>query len=534
MSGRVFVGAPWLPRHGAGALTANLLLVAHLLAGAAHASVPPGADGLASYGAWSVFQYPLDPWRRCWIGSEPTRFQGAARLLVDVGADDVSIIRRSGGTGSGEETRCLGAPSLWVCGRSCMRSSRFSDDDDGYDEVPDEHIIQIMKASEAEARDTEMMVRGETWRGVEVTDTFSLHGFTAAHDAANGRVCKPRQPSVEMPSSVELSSVDVESSGTSSDEWHTEVRLLGPFFRRGSIEALTISAIPNGRDERFGGLSFVDARLDFYRGESVIGREEFDYYMTLANICVSPESGRLEIIVTSSAGGSGGWTDSHFLFFDPDTGRVVSAKRGTHGEEIYEEIEWVDTGSFVPYWCPYRGHLSRVDSFSREIMKEWFVHDAGASFERLDEVDRIVATRNFRHETRSPDGGHIGFADDVFSAYLERILQSGPDSPLQFERFDTSRFSVVDMRHSGYSFRDAFQMIFVKEAAGVLWTPIYHAGPDNSLERYKLAEVSGFLDEETLRLHMCMEECVPWEWGEYADVNFNLRTFEGVIVDVAE
>ena len=90
------------------------------------------------------------------------------------------------------------------------------------------------------------------------------------------------------------------------------------------------------------------------------------------------------------------------------------------------------------------------------------------------------------------------------------------------------------MKHSGYSFRDAFQMMFVKEVGRDLWTPMYHAGPDNVLERYKLAEVPGFVDEETLRMYMCIEDCVPWGWGRYAHVNLNLRTFEGVVVHARE
>ena len=167
--------------------------------------------------------------------------------------------------------------------------------------------------------------------------------------------------------------------------------------------------------------------------------------------------------------------------------------RGSHGEEIYDEIEWVDNGTFVPSWCPYREYVASVESFARSIMKTF------------------------------PSWRDPGHADDIFSAYLDLIVRMGPDSPLYFERFDTSGFSVVDMRHSGYGYRDAFQTIFVKAAGDALWTPIYHADPNDTGESSKLAEVYGFVDEDTLRMHMCVKECIPSEWGEWEDVDFDLR-----------
>ena len=509
--------------------------VAAMLAGLAHvsvsASVPPGADVLASHGAWSVFQYPPDPWGKCYVGSEPTKSEGAAWLLVDVAAGDISLIRRPG---QGYRKRGGDEVPQGVVNVGSQSFpylfAPFSHTEERHDGISDERVIELMKASEAEAADAEIAVRGESWRGGQVTDAFSLQGFTVALEAANGRTCKARRPAVGQRSAVDLSFVDVEPTETASSGWYTEVRLHGPFFERGKRETLVIRAIPRDQDDRFGGLSFVNARLDFLRDESLIGREAFHFHTDLAEVCVSPESGRLEIIVTSTTGGSAGWTDSYFLFYDPHTGRVVSMDRGAHGEEIYDELEWVEDGSFVPSWCPFRGHLSSVESFSREIMMESFLAGSGVRLEHIDEVDKIEEARILRRGLRAPNGGYVGFGGDIFSSYLDLIAQSGPDSPLQFERFDTSEFSVVALEHSSYSFRDASQMIFVKEVASELWTPIYHAGPDNSLERYKLAEVSGFVDEETLRIHMCIDECVPWEWGEYADVNVNLRTFEGVII----
>ena len=521
--------------HEFGGARAATTLVAALLSGLAHltavASVPPGADALASHGAWSVFQYPLDPWRRCHVGSEPVRTEGAAWLLVDVASGDLSLVRlpgegyrQRGGDEVPQGTITVGSQSIpyWFAPFSA---------DERRDGRSDERVIELMKASESEAADARISVQGETWRGEPVTDAFSLRGFTAALEAANGGACNPRQPDVGEPAAIDLSFVNVEPPDTPGD-WYTEIRLLGPFFERGGRETLVIRAIPRDRKDRFGGLSFVNARLDFFRNGALIGRSAFHYFTDLADICISPESGRLEIIVTSTTGGSAGWTDSYFLFFDPHTGRVVSVGRGAHGEEIHDEIEGVDDGTFTPSWCPYRGYMSSVESFARAIMKESFLADFGDRREHVGEVDRIEEAGILRREPRSPLGGHVGFADDIFSSYLDLIARSGPDSPLRFERFDTSDFSVVAIEHSGYSFRDAFQMIFVKEAAGALWTPIYDAGPDNSLARHKLAEVSGFVDAETLRIHMCVEECVPGEWGVYADVNLNLRTFEGVTVPV--
>ena len=526
--------------HASGGGRAIVPFVAAMLAGLAHvsvsASVPPGADELVSHGAWSVFQYPLDPWRKCYIGTEPTRTEGAAWLVVDVAASDITLIRRPG-----QKYRQWGGDEVPQGVVSVGSQSfpylfaPFSQSDERHDGVSDARMIELMKASEAEAAEAALAVQGESWRGGQVTDAFSLQGFAAAHEAASGRACKAGPPAMGKRRVVDLSYVDVEPTMTASGDWYTEVRLLGPFFERGDRETLVIRAIPRDKRDRFGGLSFVDARLDFFRGESLIGREAYHLYTDLANVCVSPESGRLEITLTSSSGGSAGWTDSYILFYDPHTARVVSVDRGAHGEEIYDEIEGVESGTFVPPWCPFRTYRSSVESFARQIMDESFPTGLGVRRERInavdsEEIDKNDEARTLRRALRTRDGGRVGYADDIFSSYLDVIAQSGPDSPLQFERFDTPEFSVVAMEHSGYSFRDAFQMVFVKDAAGEIWMPIYHAGPDNSLGRYKLAEVSGFVDEETLRIHMCIDECVPWEWGEYADVNFNLRTFEGVIV----
>lgn len=531
------MGASTRPESTLGGSSAGLPLVAAMLAslalGPVSASVPPGAGALASHGAWSVFQYPLDPWRRCHVGSEPARAEGAAWLLVDVAAGDVSLVRmpgegyrQRGGDEVPQGTITVGSQSLpyWFAPFSA---------DERLDGQSDARVIELMKASEAESADARISVQGETWRGEQVTDAFSLRGFTAALEAASGGACNARQPEVGEPAAIDLSFVNVEPPERPGD-WYTEVRLLGPFFERGERETLLIRAIPRDRKDRFGGLSFVNARLDFFRNGALIGRKAFHYFTDLADVCISPESGRLEFIVTSTSGGSAGWTDSHFLFFDPHTGRVVSVDRGAHGDEIHDELEGVDDGTFIPSWCPYRGYLSSVESFARTIMKESFLADVADPPGHAEEVDRLERAGILRRGLRSPHGGHVGFADDIFSTWLDLIARSGPDSPLRFERFDTSDFSAVAMEHSGYSFRDAFQMIFVKEADSELWTPIYDAGPENALARHKLAEVSGFVDAETLRIHMCVEECVRGEWGVYADVNLNLRTFEGVAVAVEE
>ena len=265
--------------HAFSAGNAALLLVASMLAALAHASVsasvPAGADELATYGAWSVLQFPRDPWGKCYVGSEPIRSEGAARLLVDVGGGEISLIRRPGqgyrqrgGDEVPQGTATVGSQSFqfWY--------EPFTDPYERPEqEHSDEHMVQLMKSSEAESADAEVIVRGESWRGPQVTDAFSLQGFTAAHDAADGRICKARQPPAGTRSAVDLSSVNVERSKTSPEDWYTEVRLLGPFFGQGEREALVIRAIPLDEDERSDGFSFRDARLDFFRGGPLIGRE---------------------------------------------------------------------------------------------------------------------------------------------------------------------------------------------------------------------------------------------------------------------
>ena len=72
-------------------------------------------------------------------------------------------------------------------------------------------------------------------------------------------------------------------------------------------------AVPRGRHEHFGGYRFTNARLDFLRGDALIGRASFHYHTNVVDVCVSSKSGRLEIIVTSSTGGSVGWVDSYIV-----------------------------------------------------------------------------------------------------------------------------------------------------------------------------------------------------------------------------
>ena len=525
-------GGVWSIR--AGAAVALSVVAALFIVFPASASTPAGAEELAAYGAWSVFRYPRDPWQRCYIGNAPTMSQGAARVIVDVGAGDIRIVRNAGhayrqrGDTVPEGTITVGTRSFPYL------HEPFASFAEEADELSDDRMIEVMKASEADAAGAEMRVRGESWRNVQVTDAFSLRGFTAAHEAASGRICGPRPPPAGTRSAVDLRSVNVEGAQGQIGVGHTAVRLLGPIFRKGEREMLVIRAMPRDRHDWYGGYRFTNARLDFFMSDALIGRASFHYHTKVAEVCVSPQSGRLEIVVTSSTGGSGSWVDSYVLFYDPPTGRVAIVERGSHGEEIHREFPGLEDGRFVPPWCAFRRHMSSVESFAREIMAESFFVRHDEITGDIDELGRIETSEMYGRAPSLSGGRYAGFTNDIFSAYLDLILQYGPDSPLQFERFDSSEFSVVAMKHSGYSFRDAFQMIFAKATADDLWTPIYHAGPDNSLGRYKLAEVSGFVDDETLRLYMCRSECGPWEWGRYANVDFNLRTFEEVVGDDSE
>ena len=402
---------------------ASLLYVAAMLAGLGYgsvsAAVPPGADELASHGAWSVFQYPLDPWRKCYMGSEPVRSEGATWLILDVAADDITLARkpgegyrRAGGDDVPQGIVSVGSKSFPYL------IAPFSHWREQHDRTSDARVVELMKTAEAALPEAEIKVRGESWRGGQVTDAFSLWGFAAAHEAANGRVCKPRQPPGGKRRAVELSYIDVEPTEKASGGWYTEVRLLGPFFAKGELEALAIKAIPRDKEDRFHGLSFVNARLDFLRGGSLIGREVFHLYTDLANVCMSPETGRLEIVVTSTPGGSAGVTHSYFLFYDPSTGRVVSQVRGTHGDEIFEQIERVESSSFLPPWCPFRGYRSRIEKFSREIMGESFFAVFGERLENVDEIEKLARASFLGRHLRAPDGRPVEFADDIFSSYL--------------------------------------------------------------------------------------------------------------------
>ena len=497
-------------------------------------ATPDGAEELGTFDSWAVFQYPRDPWHKCYVGGVAFGLadHGNARLLVDVGAGEVSITREPGfGYASPDEGPDKFSVTVGSQSFSYLYEP-FSSSTMGADEVSGDDMIQVMKGSEAANSSAEVIVQGETWRSTRTSDTFTLQGFTTAHDAAMTSLCHSRRTAGETGNPVMASMSSAERPAEHEGRPYAKWRLTGPFFETGTTEELMLTATPMEDGEESVGIIagyLENANLAYYRDGLLIGSDWLGWLVRLAEICVSPESGRLELILTSTAGGSSGWTDSYFVFYEPHTGRMASAWRGLHGEEIYDQLPGVEEGTFVPPLCPFRRRGAAVESFAQELLSAAFFNGFDWGPGQLYEPDKPDELYKLEGAALIPF--NRAFRDDVLSGYLRLIREAGPDSPLIYQRFDSIKFSVVTAAYSGYG-RDAFQMIFVKAVDDDWWRPIYHAGRDNELERAKLAQVRGFVNEQTLRIYMCVRSCVRWEHGQYGEVNLNLRTLKAAMAGV--
>lgn len=172
------------------ALFKPLMLSAALAVGAAvpMALVGPGTAAaqdisrLGEYRDWRAFTYDEDGNRVCYMASEPTKDEGDYTRRGDIYA--MVTHRPAQGTSN---------VVSFVIGYTFQEDSRVTVQIDGQEFTlfthndtawaPDAQTDSALVDAMREGRD--MVVRGTSSRGTDTTDTYSLLGFTRAHNEIN-------------------------------------------------------------------------------------------------------------------------------------------------------------------------------------------------------------------------------------------------------------------------------------------------------------------------------------------------------------
>lgn len=143
---------------------------------------------LGEFGQWRAFSYNDDGNKTCYMASQPTEAEGDYDKRGDIYA---MVTHRPW-----KETRDVVS---FVIGYPFKQDSTVSVDIDGKKFTlfthqdtawaPDKQTDQAMV--EAMVEGVNMVVKGTSTRGTLTTDTYSLIGFTKAHEAID-RACPPK------------------------------------------------------------------------------------------------------------------------------------------------------------------------------------------------------------------------------------------------------------------------------------------------------------------------------------------------------
>lgn len=154
-----------------------------LLAGFLALSAPAGAQDvtvIGTHGAWTAYSYQEDSGIVCYMASEPTKAEGNYTRRGDIFAlvthrpaenafDVVSVVAGYPYEENSDVSVAIGSRSYDLFTHGERAWAR--------DEDTDKNIVQSM------IRGSTMVVKGTSSRGTLTTDTYSLSGFTAAHEA---------------------------------------------------------------------------------------------------------------------------------------------------------------------------------------------------------------------------------------------------------------------------------------------------------------------------------------------------------------
>jgi invasion protein IalB len=174
------------PRALAAALAAALLLAGTVPAGPAAAQDTEEVRRLGEFQDWRAFTYTEDGSKVCYMASEPTSEEGDYTRRGEVYA--MVTHRPSQGT-ENVVSFIIGYPfqedsrvDVTIDGSKSFTLFTHKDTAWAPDAETDRQLVQAMRAGRR------MVVEGTSSRGTDTTDTYSLLGFTAAHNRI-GKAC---------------------------------------------------------------------------------------------------------------------------------------------------------------------------------------------------------------------------------------------------------------------------------------------------------------------------------------------------------
>lgn len=146
----------------------------------------PGVKKLGDYGAWQAYSYiESDGSKVCYMAAEPTKHEGNYSKRGKIYAQ---ITHRPGENQKNTFSYIAGydykAGSAVTVTVDSSSFELFTDRDTAWaaDAATDDRIAQALR------KGSRMVVKGQSSRGTPTTDTFSLSGSGAAHDAI-GKEC---------------------------------------------------------------------------------------------------------------------------------------------------------------------------------------------------------------------------------------------------------------------------------------------------------------------------------------------------------
>lgn len=164
-----------------GLLTATAFCVATLAAAAAPAQAQTAdPEILGSYSDWTSYTYNEDGNKVCYMASQPKKAEGnydkrgdifvlVTHRPADGTSDVVSVV-------AGYDYKDDSDVTANIDGREF---SMFTHGERAWarDTATDKEMVKRMRAGRT------LIIKGTSERGTETTDTYSLSGFTAAHEA---------------------------------------------------------------------------------------------------------------------------------------------------------------------------------------------------------------------------------------------------------------------------------------------------------------------------------------------------------------
>ncbi len=180
-----------MSNHGpvsAGRLAARQLLLAIALTSSIATTVIAADKSLGIFKVWSAMSFAEDDKTVCMIWSQPEKTEGKYKKRGEI---FVFVTHRPS---DGEMNKVSFETGYTFKGSSEVRvtidGKAYTLYTDGstawsYNSKDDSRMVKAMRAGRT------MMMEGTSSRGTKTRDTYSLGGFTAAHNAIN-KACKPK------------------------------------------------------------------------------------------------------------------------------------------------------------------------------------------------------------------------------------------------------------------------------------------------------------------------------------------------------